>query len=158
MTYVHRMIDEGRREGELKGRREGIREGRQIGRQIGIREGELRGQLQTIQGFLGRDVPWSTIEAATGIDEATFRRLKQQFDDNGWLSMSSAPVTALAAQVSGELSGEVGPLPAGPEAPAPEADPEALAMHLAPADADPQYLASAPTMDEYLAAQARPNG
>ena len=71
MTYVHRMIDEGRREGELKGRREGIR------------EGELRGQLQTIQGFLGRDVPWSTIEAATGIDEAAFRRLKQQFDDNG---------------------------------------------------------------------------
>ena len=67
MTYVHKMIDEGIRKG----------------RQEGIREGELRGQLQTIQGFLGRDVPWSTIEAATGIDEATFRRLKQQFDDNG---------------------------------------------------------------------------
>ena len=153
MTYVHRMIDEGRREGELKGRREGIREGRQIGRQIGIREGELRGQLQTIQGFLGRDVTWSTIEAATGIDEATFRRLKQQFDDNGWLSMSSAPVTALAASVGRSRAAS-----AGPEAPAPEADPEALATHLAPADADPQYLASAPTMGEYLAAQARPNG
>ena len=79
MTYVHRMIDEGvregRREGELKGRREGELKGR--------REGELRGQLQTIQGFLGHDVPWSTIEAATGIDEAMFRRLKQQLDDNG---------------------------------------------------------------------------
>ena len=71
MTYVHQMIDEGRREGELKGHREGRQ------------EGELRGQLQTIQGFLGHDVPWSTIEAATGIDEAMFRRLKQQLDDNG---------------------------------------------------------------------------
>ena len=71
MTYVHKMIDEGIR----KGRQEGIREGR--------REGELRGQLQTIQRFLERDVPWSTIEAATGIDEATFWRLKQQLDDNG---------------------------------------------------------------------------
>ena len=79
MTYVHEMIDEGRREGELKGRREGELKGRREGRQ----EGELRGQLQTIEGFLGRDVPWSTIEAATGIDEATFRRLKQHLDDNG---------------------------------------------------------------------------
>ena len=75
MTYVHRMIDEGRREA----RREGIREGRQEG----IREGELRGQLQTIQGLLEREVPWSTIEAATGIDEAAFWRLKQQLDGNG---------------------------------------------------------------------------
>ena len=75
MTYVHKMIDEGIRKGRQEGIREGIREGR--------REGELRGQLQTIQGFLGRDVPWSTIEAATGIDEATFWRLKQQLDDNG---------------------------------------------------------------------------
>ena len=38
---------------------------------------------QAAQGLLGRDVPWSTIEAATGIDEAAFRRLKQQFDDSG---------------------------------------------------------------------------
>ena len=43
----------------------------------------MRGQLQTIQRFLERDVPWSIIEAAIGIDEATFRRLKQQLDDNG---------------------------------------------------------------------------
>ena len=75
MTYVHRMIDEGIREGIREARREGIREG--------IREGELRGRLQTIQGLLGREVPWSIIEAATGIDEAAFRRLKQQLDDNG---------------------------------------------------------------------------
>ena len=91
MTYVHKMIDEGIRkgrqegirEGRQEGRREGIREGIREGRREGRREGELRGQLQTIQRFLERDVPWSTIEAATGIDEATFWRLKQQFDDNG---------------------------------------------------------------------------
>ena len=67
MNYVQQMVNEGWQKG--------IREGRQ--------EGELRGQLQTIQGFLERAVPWSTIEAATGIDEAAFRRLKQQLDDNG---------------------------------------------------------------------------
>ena len=67
MNYVERMVE--------RGRREGIREGRQ--------EGELRGKVQTIQGLLGRDVPWSTIEAATGIDEANFRRLKQQCNDDG---------------------------------------------------------------------------
>ena len=71
MNYVQQMVNEGWQKG--------IREGRQEGRQ----EGELRGQLQTIQGFLERAVPWSTIEAATGIDEAAFRRLKQQLDDNG---------------------------------------------------------------------------
>ena len=52
------------------------REGRQEGRQ----EGELRGKVHTIAGLVGRDVPWSTIEAATGIDEATFDRLKRQLD------------------------------------------------------------------------------
>ena len=63
MNYVERMVEQGRQEGR--------------------QEGEMRGRLQTIQEFLGRDVPWSTIEAATGIDEDTFRRLEQQFDGNG---------------------------------------------------------------------------
>ena len=36
----------------------------------------------TIEGILRRDVPWSTIEAATGIDEAAFRRLERQLDDS----------------------------------------------------------------------------
>ena len=52
------------------------REGRQEGRQ----EGELRGKVQTIEGLVGRDVSWSIIEAATGIDEASFTHLKHQFD------------------------------------------------------------------------------
>ncbi len=67
MNYVQQMVERGRRAGHQEGRQ----------------EGELMGQLQTIQAFLKRDVPWATIEAATGIDEATFRRLKHQFDING---------------------------------------------------------------------------
>ena len=53
---------------------------RQEVRQKARREGELTGRVLTIEGFLGRDVPWSTIEAATGIDEAAFRRLKHQVE------------------------------------------------------------------------------
>ena len=32
------------------------------------------------QGFLERDFSWSSIEAATGIDEAAFRKFKRQLD------------------------------------------------------------------------------
>ena len=69
MNYVEEIIEQGRREGELKGRREGELRGRR------------EGQLQAIEGFVARDVPWSTIEAATGIDEATFQRLRQSLGD-----------------------------------------------------------------------------
>ena len=77
MNYVERMVEQGRREGMVN-----VERMVEQGRQEGIQEGELRGRLQAAQGLLGR-VPWSTIEAATGIDEAAFRRLKQQLDDNG---------------------------------------------------------------------------
>ena len=60
MNYVEEMIERGRREGH--------------------REGELKGQVRAIEGFVARAVPWSTIEAATGIDQATFRRLRQRID------------------------------------------------------------------------------
>ena len=60
MNYVEQLIERGRREGR--------------------QEGELKGQVRTIEGFLGRDVPWSTIEAATGIDEAAFRKLKEHLE------------------------------------------------------------------------------
>ena len=80
MNKTDEMIDiygdRRQREGRQEGRREGRREGRQEGRQ----EGELRGKVQTIDGLVRRDVPWSVIEAATGIDEATFDRLKHQLD------------------------------------------------------------------------------
>lgn len=72
MTYVHRMIERGIQEGIRKARREA---------ELTRQENELKGKLQIIQGFLGRAVPWATIEAATGIDEAAFGRLKQQFDE-----------------------------------------------------------------------------
>ena len=51
------------------------REGRQEGRQ--------EGQLATIQQLVRSGVAWSTIEAATGIDEETFDRLKHRFDSAG---------------------------------------------------------------------------
>ena len=52
----------------------------QEGRQEGRQKGELRGKVLTIEAFLGRDVPWTTIEAATGIDQATCHRLKHQLE------------------------------------------------------------------------------
>ena len=51
---------------------------RRRSRAEGRREGELRGKVVTIEGLLGHEVPWSTIEAATGIDEPAFRRLKRE--------------------------------------------------------------------------------
>ena len=60
MNYVEEMIERGRREGR--------------------REGELRGQVRAIEGFVARHIPWPTIEAATGIDETTFRRLRERVD------------------------------------------------------------------------------
>ena len=48
------------------------REGRQEGRQ--------EGQLATIEQLVRTGVAWPTIEAATGIDEEAFDRLKQRFD------------------------------------------------------------------------------
>ena len=55
-------------------------EGREEGRHEGRQEGELRGKVLTIEALLGRDVPWDTIEAATGIDHATFHRLKHELE------------------------------------------------------------------------------
>ena len=52
----------------------------QEARQEGRQEGELRGKVLTIEGLLDHGVPWSTIEAATGTDEAAFRRFKHQLD------------------------------------------------------------------------------
>ena len=40
----------------------------------------MRGKVQTIEGLVGRDVPWSVIEAATGIDQAALRALKQRLE------------------------------------------------------------------------------
>ena len=53
---------------------------REVKEQEVRQEGELRGKLQVIKGLLDRDVPWSTIAAATGIDQTRFRQLKQQLE------------------------------------------------------------------------------
>ena len=58
-------------------------EAQQEWRQKGRQEGVLITQVRTIEGLMGRDVPWSTIEAATGVDEAAFRRLKHQLETGG---------------------------------------------------------------------------
>ena len=60
MNYVEQLIERGRREGR--------------------QEGKLEGQIRIIEGFLERDFSWSSIEAATGIDEAAFRKFKRQLD------------------------------------------------------------------------------
>ena len=80
MNYVEQLIERGRREGLEDGFKEGRREGELTGHREGLYEGELKGRIRTIEGFLGRAVPWSTIEAATGIDEVAFRKLKQDLD------------------------------------------------------------------------------
>lgn len=80
MNYVEKLIERGRREGLEDGFKEGRREGERTGHREGLYEGELKGRIRTIEAFLGRAVPWSTIEAATGIDEAAFRKLKQHLD------------------------------------------------------------------------------
>ena len=64
MNYVEQLIERGRREGRQEGRQ----------------EGKLEGQIRTIEGLLQRDLSWSIIEAATGIDESAFRRFKRQLD------------------------------------------------------------------------------
>jgi len=59
-------------------------EARQKDLQEGRQEGRREGRLGTIEQFRQAGVEWSTIEAATGIDEATFDRLKHQLDaDDG---------------------------------------------------------------------------
>ena len=56
----------------------------QEARQKGLHEGRQEGRLGTIEKFRQAGVEWSTIEAATGMDEATFDRLKHQLDaDDG---------------------------------------------------------------------------
>ena len=67
-----------RRRSRARGHAEGHAKGRAEGRAEGRREGELRSKVVTIERLLGHQVPWSTIAAATGIDEPAFRRLQRE--------------------------------------------------------------------------------
>ena len=58
-------------------RQEGLEEGLEEGREEGRREG----QVESVENFLEAGVPWSTIEAATGIDQDKLRTLKQRVKD-----------------------------------------------------------------------------
>ena len=66
-----------------RGRREGLQEGELKRHREGLYEGEMKRRTRTIEGLLGRALPWSTIEAATGIDEAAFRKFKRHATDDG---------------------------------------------------------------------------
>ena len=87
MNKTERMLqiyaDVREQESRRQGRRVGRKEGRRQGRREGRKEGELRGKVLTIEALLGRDVPWTTIQAATGIDQATFHRLKHRLKADG---------------------------------------------------------------------------
>ena len=61
-----------------KMRQEARQEARQEGREEGRQEGELISRVRTIEEFRGQGASWSMIEAATGVDEDEFGRLKQQ--------------------------------------------------------------------------------
>ena len=80
MNYVEELKKQGLEEGLEKGREEGREEGLETGLEKGREEGREEALLRTTRGLLRRDVPWSIITDATGIDEARFRRLEQQFD------------------------------------------------------------------------------
>ncbi len=79
MTYAQQLLDEGRAEG----RAEGETKGRAEGRAEGETKGRAEGQVEVVEGFLAVGVPWETIEAATGLNESTFRALKQQVAASG---------------------------------------------------------------------------
>ena len=83
MTKTEEMLEVVTRVKEQEARQKGRQEGERKGRQEGELKGQVKGQVKTIEGFLRHAVPWSTIEAATGIDRTTFQRLKQQIDRNG---------------------------------------------------------------------------
>jgi len=61
MTYAQQLLAEGRAEGEQKGM--------------------IKTQVEVIEGFLREGVEWPVIERATGVNEAQFQALKQQFED-----------------------------------------------------------------------------
>ena len=67
VTYAQELLAEG----EAKDRAEGRIEGR------------AEGQVEVVEGLLRVGVTWDVIEAATGLNEAGFRALKEQLTDSG---------------------------------------------------------------------------
>ena len=81
MGYLaHRARQEARRE-VRKEAREARQEARLAGLEEGREEGRREGQVEIVENFLQAGVPWSTIEAATGIDQDNLRALKRRMKD-----------------------------------------------------------------------------
>ena len=85
MSYGHELLEEGRAEGREEGKAEGLEQGRAEGmsyaqqlREEGHVEGREQGKAEAVEGFLKVGVSWDVIEAATGLDEAGFRALKER--------------------------------------------------------------------------------
>ena len=66
VTYAQELLAEGEAKGRIEGRVEGRVEGR------------AEGQVEVVEGLLRVGVTWDVIEAATGLNEARFRALKDQ--------------------------------------------------------------------------------
>ena len=62
-------------------RQEAREEGLQAGLQEGRQEGRQEAQVEIVENFLEAGVPWSTIEAATGMDQDKLRTLKRRMKD-----------------------------------------------------------------------------
>ena len=80
VTYAEELMQEMAR----KVRAEGLQEGRETGLQEGLQQGRSEGLLEwqvgTIENLLRAGVPWSIIEAATGIDQDALRALRQRLE------------------------------------------------------------------------------
>ena len=77
MNQAEEMMEVAKKYLAHRVRQEGLQEGRQEGREEGRREV----QVEIVENFLEAGVPWSTIEAATGIDQDKLRTLKQRVKD-----------------------------------------------------------------------------
>ena len=77
LEKIDRWEAEIRQAGRQQGQQEGELKGRQEGRQEGELKGRQEGRLEAIDGFLRAGVGWPVIQAATGIDEQTYRSLKR---------------------------------------------------------------------------------
>lgn len=70
MSYAQQLIEQGREEGR--------EEGREQGRAEGEARGEAKGRVNTVENLLRVGVTWDVIEAATGLNEASFQDLKKR--------------------------------------------------------------------------------
>ena len=78
MSYAQQLIEQGRELGREQGRAQGEAKGREEGRAEGEARGEAKGRVNTVESLLQVGVKWDVIEAATGLNEASFQDLKER--------------------------------------------------------------------------------